>query len=438
MPSPPSPSRFAWSAALLTALLLLGGCGAERASGQRPAVQSVEPVEAVELTGRRQPGRYRVTLLAEGRELEFLGEVTRQSAAALQAALLQNPGIEVLQLTGPGGDMVQAQRLGRLVAELGLTTYVPLECVSACAELFLGGQERFLAPGSALGFHRVWVAGLGAGSELERSSNDRLLQDLLDRGIAGDFAARVVATPHETVWYPAADEMVAAGVIDGVRPRADFAAPSTGEDTAALLDWSSLNHDTLWAFQAAYPDRHRALRLALFAGIREEGFDLGQQDRLIDEVMSEAFGQALATGGEGELVAFFGTVRDAALFMAATNPAGCGSLALSTLDLVGPEAAIAERLGARADNAVAAVFRSVAEGRGRPAPSRDDYEGALSRFAAGLVASGLFDDREWMLFDHAERDPPRFCLVFAKLMDAMLAAPPEMRSALLRGFALYE
>ena len=227
-------------------------------------------------------------------------------------------------------------------------------------------------------------------------------------------------------------------VLQGLEARCRDFAKGTGADPAALLDWSSLNHDTLWAFQAAYPDRHSALRLALISDIRAVGFDLGSQAAIIDRVMSEALGQALATGGDGEVIAFFSTVRDSAIFLAATNPRGCGSLGLTGLELVGPEAAIAERLSARADNAVAALFRSIGEGRGRPAPSRDAYEAALARFAAGLVSSGLFSDQEWVLFDRAERDPPRFCLVFAKLMDAMLSAPPETRSALLRGFALYE
>lgn len=425
-------------AALLLLLPLLGACAATD-SGRPPAAATAARQEvSVELSAQRQPGRFRVTLLQSGRELEFLGEVTRESGAALQRALLQNPQVELLQLTGPGGDMGEAQRLGRLIAERGLDTYVPLECVSACAELFLAGAERWLAPDAALGFHRVWVTGLGPGSDLERSSNERLLQDLLSRGIDAGFAARVVATPHETIWYPAGAELQAAGVIDGIRPRGAFAEASTGADPAALLDWSSLNHHALWAMQAAYPDRHRALRLALFSDIRAVGFDLGSQSAIIDRTMSEALGQALAGGADAEIVAFYGTVRDTAIFMAATNPGGCGSLGLSTLELVGPEAAIAEGLSARADNAVAALFRSIAERRGVAPPSRDAYEAALARFAAGLVASGLFSDQEWVLFDRAERDPQRFCLVFAKLVDAMLSAPPETRSALLRGFALYE
>ncbi len=414
-------------------LLLAAGCATER----DPQPGAVTGSAGASLPAEREPGRYRLTLLGDGRELEFLGELTQESAAELQRALLRNPQVAVLQLTGPGGDMLQAQRLSQMIAARGLTTYVPLECVSACAELFLAGARRYLAPDAALGFHRVWVVGLGPGSELETSSNAALLQGLLDRGVEEGFARRVMATPHQTVWYPGLAELQQAGVISGIRPRGDFAPPSTGADPSELLVWSSLNHATLWAFQAAYPDRHRALRLDLFADIRAAGFDLDSQNAIIDRALSREFGHALSLGGDPEITAFFATIRDTAVFLAAINPKGCGSLGLAGLELYGPEAAIAEHLSARADNAIAAVFHSIAEGRGRPAPSREAYEQALVRFAAGLVADGVFSDSEWVLFDNAERDPQRFCLVFAKLLAAMLAAPPEGRSTLLRGFALY-
>jgi hypothetical protein len=55
----------------------------------------------------------------------------------------------------PGGNVIKAMELGRLVRRLGLNTIQlrALECESACALAFLGGVVRYAEPGS-IGVHR--------------------------------------------------------------------------------------------------------------------------------------------------------------------------------------------------------------------------------------------------------------------------------------------
>ena len=95
------------------------------------------------------------------------------------------------------------------------TTFVPTTCVSACTFLFLGGQQRYLAPGAALGFHRAWQAMAGNDGNVQRM-NREIRARFAERGIAEDFVQRAMATPGEQLWYPSPAELEAAGVIDGV------------------------------------------------------------------------------------------------------------------------------------------------------------------------------------------------------------------------------
>lgn len=60
----------------------------------------------------------------------------------------------------PGGNIVKAIELGRLIRSYRLSTFQPrgLECSSACTLAFLGGVERFAEPG-ALGVHKSSFSG---------------------------------------------------------------------------------------------------------------------------------------------------------------------------------------------------------------------------------------------------------------------------------------
>ena len=64
-------------------------------------------------------------------------------------------GATIVAFDSPGGSVVKAIELGRLIRGMGLSTFQPreFECVSACALAFMGGAERLAQPG-AIGVHR--------------------------------------------------------------------------------------------------------------------------------------------------------------------------------------------------------------------------------------------------------------------------------------------
>ncbi len=61
-------------------------------------------------------------------------------------------------LEGPGGDLDEALRLGRLIYDLGFFTLVDAneECASACALIWLGGARLFMKSEARVGFHQAY------------------------------------------------------------------------------------------------------------------------------------------------------------------------------------------------------------------------------------------------------------------------------------------
>lgn len=97
------------------------------------------------------------------------GIIDEGASTRLRQFLVDNkvPGDSSLYLNSPGGNLVEGMRLGRVIREHGLFTYVgrsdthfthisPGECYSACSLAFLGGIFRFSIDGSIYGVHRFY------------------------------------------------------------------------------------------------------------------------------------------------------------------------------------------------------------------------------------------------------------------------------------------
>jgi len=158
----------------------------------------------------------RTVRLAEGgRTIVFRGDITYGTAQELLRLIKANPAVSTIQLTSNGGLAEPALLVANAIQLRRATTYAEGTCASACTFLFLGGQQRYIAPGAALGFHRAWQNLPGSDGTLQRL-NAEIRARFAERGIAQPFVERVMATPADKLWYPSVEELEAAGVIDGV------------------------------------------------------------------------------------------------------------------------------------------------------------------------------------------------------------------------------
>lgn len=141
---------------------------------------------------------------------EFHLGLTRQLRSVLDVCPLATS----VELSSGGGDRNEGHAMGLLIKERRLATRVVDYCVSACAYAFAGGNPRILHDGASLGFH----SGRYESPLLELLDYPIDISELpLAQGIDPTFFKRAAAAPHEEMWYPTNDELLAARYVTEIQ-----------------------------------------------------------------------------------------------------------------------------------------------------------------------------------------------------------------------------
>ena len=88
--------------------------------------------------------------------LIFDGGISEGISTILNETLHKNPNIKTLVLNSRGGNPDEVLPIYKVIQDHKLNTWVPegKVCMSACAEIFLAGKERFIT--GIVGFHNLW------------------------------------------------------------------------------------------------------------------------------------------------------------------------------------------------------------------------------------------------------------------------------------------
>lgn len=62
----------------------------------------------------------------------------------------------LLMLRSVGGDLTTSMRIGRIVREHQIATYVETDCLSGCAIIWAAGHVRYKKAKGTIGFHHPW------------------------------------------------------------------------------------------------------------------------------------------------------------------------------------------------------------------------------------------------------------------------------------------
>lgn len=183
------------------------------------------------------------TVITDGTPPEdTVGEIAYEDVGVLRSILQRNgERIETLRLTSDGGYIEAAYEMADIIVDFALDTEVQGECSSACAVLFLAGEERTLLRGGRIGLHPSnWSVDSLRGyyqdlqpdygwedefafaewvyREGQRDAN-RMTEFMVRRGVTAEFALDVVNRGIGTIWYPTRAEMQAAGMLSALAPQ---------------------------------------------------------------------------------------------------------------------------------------------------------------------------------------------------------------------------
>lgn len=133
------------------------------------------------------------------------GEIELGDDARFRAIAERFPDAVVF-LESPGGTVIPALEIGRLVREHGYRTVVVDKgtCASSCALIWLAGTSRYLAPGGQVGFH----------ASSAQEDDGRLVESGLSNAFVGYYLSKLelseravvfatMASPYELNWLTA-------------------------------------------------------------------------------------------------------------------------------------------------------------------------------------------------------------------------------------------
>ncbi|CAI8244489.1 Uncharacterised protein [marine metagenome] len=146
-----------------------------------------------------------------------------------------NPAVTTLRVTGPGGDLTTASAIAEYLIRHNINTEAFGICDSACAQIFLGGKTRSLAPNAKLGFHRPSLVKerekqFYEENRVKKGWKDRYdysldtydeaivqmlegINYMLSRGVDIDFILKKYSTDSNDIWYPSKEELLEARVL---------------------------------------------------------------------------------------------------------------------------------------------------------------------------------------------------------------------------------
>ena len=140
----------------------------------------------------------------------------------------------VVYFDSPGGHVVEAMALGRMLRERRFATGVGTRspggvlprtgrCYSACPIAYAGGVRRSLEPGSVLGVHRAENSvPLPDETAFQNVVSEQAVDYLAEMGISEELVLIMSKVPHDTIRELTTDEAVRLGLVNDAEAVDEF------------------------------------------------------------------------------------------------------------------------------------------------------------------------------------------------------------------------
>lgn len=375
----------------------------------------------------QQIGQWQIALRNDGHDIEISGGVGAGIAEDFARTLEKAPDLRLVHLNLRHGGLVsEAMRLADLIRARGLDTYTTDRCVSACTIVYLAGRNRYLREGAELGFH-AFVAPGAARSEA--------VQGVLLRaaGVAPAFIARAMQTPHNTVWYPAAEELRAAAVVTEIVDGADFAASGfRGMLSDAELADELAEIRLFDVLREREPEAFREV-LGITRAVVNAGKPVNAARGLMAPVLEGLRDKYLRFADDNAVISLYRTMIGQATAIAEADSALCYRHLMAPVASSGDRARIRSILGASLGtyefDAIADLIATADPARIQPAKA--DLR-PLTQAVIRQVATRHGAAEFTSTFDGSIADPGEGCAIVLDFFQTILSLPPDSSAKLLR------
>jgi hypothetical protein len=334
---------------------------------------------------------YAIRLTRDGAEAEITGGFKYGLTDDFAALANATPQLKVVHLDSVGGRLGEGEKLFTLIRERGLNTYVSSRCMSACTLAFAGGHERFLLKGATLGFHKGGFPGVND------SEFDTLQHKVFTAaGFDGRFIQRALSTPHNDLWRPSAEVLIAARVVTGVTDGMVFAAPGRGARFTRETAAASLARATpvFQAIQTRFP--------AQFSSIIDDYYEAIQKGKTEAETVRNLRGRVrpfitslIPQADDDVLVDYNRILIDQYSYLYAKNPSSCYAYAAGA---VIPANLPSDVSGELLQRRQAVEERVVATAVMRPETSSAAMTPLFAKLRKALIAKG-FTEADFSLLE---------------------------------------
>lgn len=134
------------------------------------------------------------------------GDIETGDAELIENAFNAVPDMAILMLGSPGGNLLEAERLGRKLRSMGINTIVDpkVGCYSACLVAFIGGAERAVPEKAKLGSHQFyWEDDVTSGRvalSLSQFMSAQMLRYFMDMGVSAEALTHIMETKPEEMF----------------------------------------------------------------------------------------------------------------------------------------------------------------------------------------------------------------------------------------------
>ncbi len=160
------------------------------------------------------PPQFELRINDAGDAFEFSGLVDFGLTEALRKLVTEHPNVKRVILDSRGGYIAEARGAVTVLRAEEIATHVSGQCESACALIFVGGNERTLGPEGRLGLH---------GYALQRERQFGMIDPVAEMqrdlviyrasGLDEAFVAKLADLPQNPMWYPTRAELRTAGFL---------------------------------------------------------------------------------------------------------------------------------------------------------------------------------------------------------------------------------